>query len=103
LAKEEIDNAKMPNKNYTRIFIKRAQEKDASMDFLDSNKKIALQKFYSKNPVVMPNKEIKPLRFNKLDKFTTKLENETGWDTWTPWPSRTPMVERNNKRKYPTH
>jgi hypothetical protein len=24
----------------------------------------------------MPNKEIKPLRFNKLEKFATKLENE---------------------------
>jgi hypothetical protein len=24
----------------------------------------------------MPNKEIKPLRFNKIDKFAAKLENE---------------------------
>jgi hypothetical protein len=26
--------------------------------------------------MVMPNKEIKPLRFNKVDKFAPKIENE---------------------------
>jgi hypothetical protein len=56
--------------------VEMAQEVDPSMDFLDINKKIALQKFYSKDPAVMPNKEIRPLRFNKLNKFTAKLENE---------------------------
>jgi hypothetical protein len=38
--------------------VERAQE--PSMDFLDLNKRIALQKFYSKDLAVMPNKEIKP-------------------------------------------
>jgi hypothetical protein len=31
--------------------------------FLDISKKKVFQKFYSKDPAVMPNKEIKPLKF----------------------------------------
>jgi hypothetical protein len=46
------------------------------MDFLDLNKKIVFQKFYSKDPAVMTNKEIKLLIFNKLYKFAVKLVNE---------------------------
>jgi hypothetical protein len=43
------------------------------MNFLDTNKKIALQKFYAKDLVLMLNKEIKPQRFNKIDKFAAKI------------------------------
>jgi hypothetical protein len=46
------------------------------MDFLDTSKKIALQKFYNKDLIVMPNKQIKPLRFNKTDKIVIKIQNE---------------------------
>jgi hypothetical protein len=65
LAKEAQNDLAKPTKSYTQLFVERAQEIDPSMDFLDINKKIALQKFYAKDPVVMPNKEIKPLKFNK--------------------------------------
>jgi hypothetical protein len=46
------------------------------MDFLSTSKKIAMQKFYSKDPTAMPIKEVKPLRFNKMDKFATKIETD---------------------------
>jgi hypothetical protein len=35
------------------------------MDFLTTAQKIAMKKFYSKDPTAMPVKEIKPLRYNK--------------------------------------
>jgi hypothetical protein len=56
--------------------MERAQEVDPSMDFMDQRKKISLQKLYNENPMAMPNKEVKPLRFSKIDKFATKVENE---------------------------
>jgi hypothetical protein len=39
---------------------------DPSMDFLSTSKKIAMQKFYSKDPTTIPIKEVKPSRFNKM-------------------------------------
>jgi hypothetical protein len=35
-----------------------------------------MQKFYSKDPTAMPIKEVKPLRFNKVDKFAAKIETD---------------------------
>jgi hypothetical protein len=46
------------------------------MDFLSTSKKIAMQKFYSKDPTAMPIKEVKLLRFNRLDKFDAKIESD---------------------------
>jgi hypothetical protein len=71
--KNDMDKA---NKSYTQLTVERAQEIDPSMDFLNTSKKIALQKFYNKDPVIMPVKEVKPLRFNKIDKFTEKVETD---------------------------
>jgi hypothetical protein len=39
------------NKFYTQLTVERVQEVDPSMDFLSTSKKIALQKFYSKDPI----------------------------------------------------
>jgi hypothetical protein len=36
-------------KNYTQLFVEKVQEVDPSIDFLETGKKITLQKFYSKN------------------------------------------------------
>jgi hypothetical protein len=46
------------------------------MDFLSTSKKIAMQKFYSKDPTAMPIKKVKPLKFNKMDKFAAKIESD---------------------------
>jgi hypothetical protein len=62
------------SKSYTELVVERSQETDPSMDFLTTSKKIAMQKFYSKDPTAMPIKEAKPLRFNKIDKFAAKVE-----------------------------
>jgi hypothetical protein len=35
-----------------------------------------MQKFYSKDPMAMPIKEVKSLRFNKMDKFAAKIESD---------------------------
>jgi hypothetical protein len=61
------------DKSYTELIVERSQETDPSMDFLSSSKKIAMQEFYSKDPTAMPVKEVKPLRFNKIDKFAPKM------------------------------
>jgi hypothetical protein len=45
------------------------------MDFLSTSKKIAMQKFYSKDPMVMPIKEVKPLRFNKIESDVDIIRN----------------------------
>jgi hypothetical protein len=66
LTKEAHNDLAKPSKLYIQLFVERAQEVDSSMDFLDTSKKIVFQKFFSKDSIVMPNKEIKPLRFNKL-------------------------------------
>jgi hypothetical protein len=63
-------------KSYTELIVERVQEVDPSMDFLSTSKKVVMQKFYSKDPTAMPIKEIKPLRFNKLDKFAAKIESD---------------------------
>jgi hypothetical protein len=34
-----------------------------------------MQKFYSKDPTAMPIKEVKVLKFNKMDKFAAKKLN----------------------------
>jgi hypothetical protein len=71
--KDISDRGKL-QKSFTELFIKKTV--DPSMDFMDQRKKISLQKLYNKNPVAMPNKEVKLLRFSKIDKFATKVENE---------------------------
>jgi hypothetical protein len=71
--RNEMDKA---NKTYTQLTVERAQEIDPSMDFLPTSKKIAMQKFYSKDPTAMPVKEVKPLRYNKLDRFAAKIESD---------------------------
>jgi hypothetical protein len=63
-------------KSYTELIVERAQEMDSSMDFLSTSKKITMQKFYSKDPTAMPIKEVKPLRYNKMNKFAAKIEPE---------------------------
>jgi hypothetical protein len=35
-----------------------------------------MQKFYSKDPTAMPIKEVKHLRYNKMDKFAAKIESD---------------------------
>jgi hypothetical protein len=35
-----------------------------------------MQKFYSKDPSAMTVKEVKPLRYNKMDKFAAKIESD---------------------------
>jgi hypothetical protein len=44
------------------------------MDFLDPVKRLALQKFYAKNPITMPIKEVKPLKLSKTDRFASNIE-----------------------------
>jgi hypothetical protein len=53
--------------------VERAEEVDPSIDFLSTAKKIAMQKIYSKDPTAIPVKEVKPLRYNKMDKFAAKI------------------------------
>jgi hypothetical protein len=62
-------------KFYTEL-IERAQEIDPSTDFLNTSKKITIQKFYNKNLMAMPIKKVKPLTFNKMDKFVAKIESD---------------------------
>jgi hypothetical protein len=76
LISESKNEMSKVNKTYTELIVERAQEVDPSMDFLSTSKKIAVQKFYSKDPMVMPIKEVKPLRYNKLDKFAAKIESD---------------------------
>jgi hypothetical protein len=45
-------------KSYTQLIVERAQEVGPSMNFLSTSKKIAMQKFYSKDPMAMPIKEV---------------------------------------------
>jgi hypothetical protein len=71
--KNEISKAE---KTYTELVVERAQEVDPSMDFLSTSKKISMMKLYSKDPSAMPIKEVKPLRFNKVDKFAAKIETD---------------------------
>jgi hypothetical protein len=74
IVKEATNEMNKANKSYTELIIERSQETDPSMDFLSTSKKIAIQKFYNKDPTAMPIKENKPLRFNKVDKFAAKVE-----------------------------
>jgi hypothetical protein len=74
LAKESIDEMNKANKSYTQLIVERSQEKDPSIDFLSTSQKIAMKKFYSKDPTAIPVKEVKPLRYNKMDKFAAKIE-----------------------------
>jgi hypothetical protein len=62
LAKEAWNDLVEPSKFYIQLFIERAQEVNPSMNFLNTSKKRAFQKFYAKNPIVMPNKEIKTFK-----------------------------------------
>jgi hypothetical protein len=35
-----------------------------------------MQKFYNKDPTTIPVKEVKPVRFNKIDRFAAKIETD---------------------------
>jgi hypothetical protein len=76
LVLEEKNEMSKKDKTYTQLTVERAQEIDPSMDFLPTSKKIAMMKLYSKDPTAMPIKEVKPLRYNKLDKFAAKIESD---------------------------
>jgi hypothetical protein len=76
LVVEEKNEMSKKDKTYTELIVERAQEIDPSMDFLPTSKKIAMMKLYSKDPTAMPIKEVKPLRYNNLDKFAAKIESD---------------------------
>jgi hypothetical protein len=76
MAKETVNEMSKANKTYTELIVQRAQKIDPSMDFLKTSKKIAVQKFYNKDPSAMPIKEVKPLRYNKLNRFAAKIESD---------------------------
>jgi cellobiose-specific phosphotransferase system component IIA len=50
IAKEATNEMNKASKSYTELIVERTQEVDPSMDFLSISKKIAMQKFYSKDP-----------------------------------------------------
>jgi hypothetical protein len=77
IAKEVVDNQDKLNKSYSDLFIERAQETDPGMDFLDPAKRVALHKFYSKQPQAMPIKEVKPLKSSRMDKFASNIITNT--------------------------
>jgi hypothetical protein len=74
IVKEATNEMNKAGKSYTELIVERSQETDPSMDFLSTSQKIAMQKFYSKDPTAMPIKEVRFLRFNKVDKFVAKIE-----------------------------
>jgi hypothetical protein len=76
IAKGGIDEMQKASKTYTELIVERAHEKDPSMDFLSTSQRIAMQKFYNKDPTAMPVKEIKPLRYSNTDKFAAKVETD---------------------------
>jgi hypothetical protein len=73
IVKEINDDKDKDGKTYSELFIDRAQEVDPGMDFLEPAKRLALQKFYSKQPQAMPIKEVKPLKYSKIDKFAANI------------------------------
>jgi hypothetical protein len=60
IAKEATNEMNKAGKSYTELIVERSQETNPSMDFLSTSQKIAIQKFYSKDPMAMPVKEVKP-------------------------------------------
>jgi hypothetical protein len=47
---------------------------DPGLDFMDSEKREKLVELYSQDPRALPAKEIKPLKFSKLDRFANNME-----------------------------
>jgi hypothetical protein len=71
--KVQIDMANN-NKSHLMLISDRARNVDPGMDFLDTSKKVALNKLYLSDPVAMPAKEVKPLKFNNMDKFASDVQ-----------------------------
>jgi hypothetical protein len=71
--KVQIDIANN-SKIHLMLISDRARNTDPGMDFLDASKKAALNKIYLSDPVAMPSKKPKPLKFNSLDKFATDIQ-----------------------------
>jgi hypothetical protein len=44
------------------------------LDFMDSEKRERLIELYSQDPKALPSKEIKPLKFSKIDRFANNIE-----------------------------
>jgi hypothetical protein len=48
--------------------------RDPGLDFMDPEKRKRLTQYYSSDPKALPGKEVKPLKYSKMDKFATNLE-----------------------------
>jgi hypothetical protein len=53
---------------------KRLIDTEPGLDFMDSEKREKLLELYSQDPRVLPTKEIKPLKFSKMDRFSNNIE-----------------------------
>jgi hypothetical protein len=48
--------------------------RDPGLDFMNPERRERLTQYYSTKPKVLPSKEVKPLKYNKMDKFASTLE-----------------------------
>jgi hypothetical protein len=53
---------------------KRLIDVDPSLNFMDAEKREKLIDLYSQDPKALPSKEVKPLKFSKIDRFANNME-----------------------------
>jgi hypothetical protein len=61
------------NKSHLVLISDRARNADPGMDFLEASKKAVQSKIYFTDPIAMPAKEVKPLKFSKIDIFASDV------------------------------
>jgi hypothetical protein len=58
----------------TTHLAKRLIDVDPGLDFMEPEKREKLLDLYSQDPKALPSKEVKPLKFRKLDRFANNIE-----------------------------
>jgi hypothetical protein len=53
---------------------RKLKDKDPNLDFMDSDRREKLVELYSQDPRALPIKEVKPLKFSKIDRFANNIE-----------------------------
>jgi hypothetical protein len=59
---------------FSAVMSKNLVSRDPGLDFMDPERRERLTQYYLIDPKVLPSKEVKPLKYNKMDKFANTLE-----------------------------
>jgi hypothetical protein len=59
---------------FSAAMAKNLVSRDPGLDFMDPERRERPTQYYSADPKALPGKEVKPLKYSKIDKFATNLE-----------------------------